>query len=194
MGEIVGGIFGGIGSVAGAAIQANAADRAAQQALTGYKYLTSGGGAPLVNNAVASGTKAGNMFNELIGVNPVSSGTDNAFNKYLESTGYKFQLDQGTDALVAQASQRGLRNSGATAKALQKYGQNLAATTFNNYLNLLGTSQAQGHNAATTVANAGTGAGSQAAQYQMAGGNAWAQGVGGALGSAAQVATNWPQQ
>jgi hypothetical protein len=193
MGELIGGIFGGIGSVAGAAIQANAAERAAAQALTGYNYLTSGGGKSIINDAVASGGRAGNMFNELVGINPVTAETANAWNKYRDSTGYQFQMDEGTDALISQASQRGLRNSGATAKALTKYGQNLASTTFNNYLNLLGGSQTAGMNAATTVANAGTGAGSQAAQYNMAGGNAWAQGVSGGLGGLGNAIANWPQ-
>lgn len=190
MGDIIGGLFGGIGSVAGAAIQANAADKALNQALTGYNYLTTGAGKPIISDAVTSGARAGNMFNELVGINPITAETGNAFNKYLDSTGYKFQLGQGTDAIISQASQRGLRNSGATAKALTKYGQDLASTTFNGYLNLLGGSQNTGMNAATTVANAGTGAGSSAAPYAMAGGNAWAQGISGGLGAIGNIFAN----
>lgn len=189
MGDIIGGLFGGIGSVVGAGIQANAAEKALNQALTGYNYLK---GTPVITGAVDAGNRAGNMFNELIGINPVTAETTNAFNKYLDSTGYKFQLGEGQDAITSAMSQKGLRNSGATAKALTKYGQNLASTTFNNFLNTLGGAQNTGINAATTIGNAGTGAGSSAAPYVMAGGNAWAQGVSGALGGAANVISNWP--
>lgn len=193
MGTVIGGILGGIGSIGGAMIQAGAANRAAKQALTGYTYLTQGGGKNLVNNAVNTGTKAGNAFAQLIGLEQPTAETGNAFQQYLDSTGYQFQLGEGQRAITSSAAARGVLNSGATAKALTEYGQNLATNSFNNYLNLLGGAQVTGLNAATGVANAGTGAGSQAAQYNMAVGNAWAQGLSGGLGSIANIAAQQQQ-
>lgn len=115
------------------------------------------------------------------------------FQNYLNSTGYQFQLGQGTGALMANAGSVGLLNSGANAKALTQYGQNLSATTFNNYLSQLsgmnsiygGTAQA-GQNALGQIATAGTASGGAAAnaiiQGATAQGNAIA-GLGGSLGN-----------
>lgn len=261
MGEVVGGILGGIGSVGGALIQANAADKAIDASLTGYRYLTEGPGKAAVNGflnygnrgiADANAARAAQM--ELLGLppsgtgapaapgggavidavqgpdgtwtasglspNPPTSagpmapqatgtavaplttgvqpgGAGNAFNNYLGSTGYQFQLGQGQDAIASSAAAKGLLNSGATAKALSKFGQNLASTTFNNYLSQLGGINTSGQNAGTLgfntlglVSNAGTGAGSNAAGYIMDGGNAWAQGLAGGLGALGNVITN----
>lgn len=122
------------------------------------------------------------------GANPASG-----FQNYLNSTGYQFQLGQGTGALMANAGSVGLLDSGANAKALTQYGQNLSATTFNNYLSQLsgmnsiygGTAQA-GQNALGQIATAGTASGGAAAnaiiQGATAQGNAIA-GLGGSLGN-----------
>lgn len=203
MGDFVGGILGGVGSVAGAIIQSNAADKAAQTAMTGYNYGTSGAGAAPENNYIAAGQgglagegEAQEAQAQLLGLTPVTADTTNGFNNYLGSTGYNFQLKQGTDALLANAASKGLLNSGGTAKALTQYGQNLGGQYFNNYLSQLGNFNTQAGNTATmgqnslnTLINAGTGAGSAAAQYNAAGGNAIASGVNGALGALGNTLT-----
>lgn len=191
MGDLVGGAVGGIGSIIGAYIQANAAHDASQTALTGYNYLTTGPGSGLINGNVANGAAASDAQAQLLGLKPLGEGTTNALNNYLDSTGYKFQLSQGTDAITGSAAARGLLNSGATLKAMNTFGQNLASTGFNNYLNQLGGVGTTGYNSAVAVGNAGTGAGSNAAQYVAAGGNAIAGGVTGALGSAGSALTNY---
>lgn len=182
MGDVIGGILGGIGSIGGAIIQANAAKDAAKQALTGYNYLTTGPGKGFIDSAVGAGTAANNASAQLLGLAPRGAGTADAFNNYLKSTGYNFRLDQGTDALVGNAATRGILNSGSTAKAVQEYGQNLGSAEFANYLAQLQGQSAAGYNATTAVSNAGTGAGSNAAQYIAAGGDAVAGGLSGALG------------
>ena len=194
MGSIIGGVLGGVGSIAGAVIQSNAADKAAKQALTGYNYLTKGAGAPLITGAVQNATKAQDAYAQLIGLKPMGEGTNDAFSNYLNSTGYQFQMGQGQNAIASSAAAKGLLNSGATAKALTRFGQDLGTTSFGNYLNLLGGVNTMGQNAATTVANAGTGAGSAAAPYVAAGGNAIANGVTGALGSFGGAASNFLTQ
>lgn len=191
MGEIIGGVLGGLGSLIGGGIQANAADQAAQSAQQGYRYLTSGGGAALNNQDIAGGQTAGNMREQLLGVAPVGDGTSNAFKNYLNSTGYNFQLKSGSDAITGNSAAKGLLNSGGTAKALTAYGQNLGSNYFANYLNQLGGVQTAGENAVTRTANAGAAAGTNAMNAITAGGNAWSNGINGALGNVANIATNY---
>lgn len=58
---------------------------------------------------------------------------------YHESPGYKFQMQEGTDAVLNNASRLGGVNSGNTLKALTTFGQGLANQDFqqayNNYTN-----------------------------------------------------------
>lgn len=190
MGDIIGGIFGGVGSIAGAAIQANSAEQARQQALTGYNYLTNGGGSGYINSAVSGGAAANDATQQLLGLKPMGAGTQSAFDNYLKSTGYDFQLKQGQNAITTSNAAKGLLNSGGTLKALDEFGQGLGANYFNNYLGQLGNVGAGGYNATTAVGNAGTGAGSNAAQYVAAGGNAISNGVTGALGGFGGAITN----
>lgn len=190
MGDIIGGIFGGVGAVAGAAIQADSAEKARQQALTGYNYLTSGGGAGFINGAVNGGAAANDATQQLLGLKPITPGVTNAFDNYLKSTGYDFTLKQGQNAITTSNAAKGLLNSGGTLKALNEFGQGTASNYFNNYLNQINGVSQGGYNAATAVGNAGTGAGSNAAQYVAAGGNAIANGVSGALGGFGGAITN----
>lgn len=190
MGEILGGVLGGVGSIGGALIQANAAQQAQQAALTGYNYLTSGAGSGLINGAVNGGALANDATQQLLGLKPLTPGVTNAFDNYLKSTGYDFQLKQGQNAITTSNAAKGLLNSGGTVKALDEFGQGTAANYFNNYLGQLGNVGAGGYNAATAVGNAGTGAGSNAAQYIAAGGNAISNGLTGALGGFGGAITN----
>lgn len=79
------------------------------------------------------------------------AGLDN----WLSSTGGKFMLDQGSKAITGNAAAKGLLNSGATAKALTGYGQNLAATQSQNYLGNLAQLAQLGLGSAGTIAGAG---------------------------------------
>lgn len=73
---------------------------------------------------------------------------------------YQFQLNEGNKAINAAASARGLGNSGATLKALTKYGQDYANTAYdqayNRQYNRLSSLAGLGSNASSTNAsNAG---------------------------------------
>lgn len=162
MGEIIGGLIGGIGSLIGG-------NSAADQALTGYKYLTKGAGAPAESGYVNNGASANEAQSELLGLKPITGQTTNGYNNYLNSTGYKFQLDQGTNALNGSAAARGLLNSGSNAKALTQYGQGLASQNFNNYLGQLGGVSSAGQVGLGQVAQAGTQGGQGAAQASQSG-------------------------
>jgi hypothetical protein len=199
MGSLVGGVIGGIGSIIGGNKAAKAEKAAAQQALTGYNYLSTN---PLIGQLQSNASTAQGDQNAALGGEAgtvgniqdllTSNGTDNpAFKNYLDSTGYNFQLQQGTDAITGSAASKGLLNSGSTGKALEGYGQNLASTTFNNYLGQLGGLSAsqgklasdyggqvdQGFRAASAVGSAGTSGGGNAAQQTAAAGQSAGTGL-----------------
>lgn len=178
MGDIVGGIIGGIGSLIGGNQAAKSEQAAAKQALTGYNYLSNN---PLINSlqttAGAASTGEADTAGSIHSLLTSPDQNSPAFKNYLNSTGYQFQLDQGSNAITGNAAAKGILNSGATAKALTGYGQNLASTTFNNYLGQLGglasvySDQAkQGAGAAESVGAAGTTGGANQAQMTAAAG------------------------
>ena len=49
-----------------------------------------------------------------------------------QDPGYQFRLSQGTQAITGNAAARGLLQSGATAQALTRYGQDLASQEYGN--------------------------------------------------------------
>lgn len=190
MGSLIGGIVGGIGSIIGGNQAASAENEAAKTAMTGFNYLTnnklnqatqanSQANIPGENAAAAAQAGTVGAESQLLTSNGVNSP---AYQNYLNSTGYNFQLQQGSDAITGNAASKGLLNSGATAKALTSYGQNLGATTFNNYLGQMsGLASQQGASAATqaglvnqglsamdTTGQAGTTGGISSGQQQAA--------------------------
>jgi hypothetical protein len=100
-----------------------------------------GGGGVEVNPAATAGTGA--------------NAANDAFQNYLNSTGYQFRLGQGMDAITGNAATKGLLNSGATLKGLNTYGQNMASQEFGNYLNQVGQLAQGGLGAASVLAQAG---------------------------------------
>lgn len=187
----LGGILGGIGGMIGSGQQASADQQAAGAALTGYNYLTSGAGGAPENTYIGAGTNAlsnqqgtQNTEAQLLGTQTLGSNATNGFNNYLNSTAYNFQLGQGTNAINSDAASKGLLDSGGTAKALQAYGQNLAGTTFNNYLSQLGNLNSQqggtatmGQTALGQIGEAGTAGGQGASNALTNMGNAQAAGT-----------------
>lgn len=69
--------------------------------------------------------------------------------------GYQFRLNQGSRALTNAAGASGMLNSGATAKALTRYGQDYASGEFNNIYNRLAGTAGIGQNATNTTATLG---------------------------------------
>lgn len=176
MGDIIGGLIGGIGSLVGGS-------SGASNALKGYNYLTKGGGADATNSFVNNGAAASNANAQLLGLQPITAGTSNGFSNYLDSTGFKFQLGQGENAITSNAASRGLLNSGGTGKGLIGYGQNLAKGSFDNYLSHLGSTSAAGQTSLGQVAGAGTQGGAAAGQMQQ-------DGITTGAGAFGQVASN----
>lgn len=113
----------------------------------------------------------------------------------LSDPGYMFGLDQGRSAVEGGASARGGLYSGATLKALQRFGNDYGTTKFgeafnrnetqmNNQFNrqaslagigqtATGQAQAAGQNYGNAMANATYGVGNANAARSVAQGNAW---------------------
>jgi len=80
------------------------------------------------------------------------------FSEFFKSPGFQFRLDEGVKAVERSAASRGLLQSGAGIKAVQRFGEGLASSEFNNYFNQLFSLSEQGRAATTTVAGLGANA------------------------------------
>jgi len=118
---------------------------------------------------------------DLYGVGPGGAKTEGDYAGFEASPGYQWRLDQGTQAAERSAAARGLLGSGATMKAVQRYGEGLASSEFENYANHLAgiagvgqaatnTTAAAGQNAANNISSAYTNAGNaRASSYANTG-------------------------
>lgn len=77
-----------------------------------------------------------------------------------QSPGYQFQLQQGNENILRNASRTGSLASGGTNVDLLNYGQGLAGQTYQNYVNNLMPFLGAGQTAASGIANVNTGLGS----------------------------------
>lgn len=113
---------------------------------------------------VAQGGVATSYINQLLGIaqpqqpgqfggNALAPGAaQSGFDAFRQSTGYDFRVNEGNRAITNNAAVNGMLNSGATLKALNRFGQNQASGEFNNYLNTLLGQQSLGSNAASAQA------------------------------------------
>lgn len=86
------------------------------------------------------------------------------------SPGYQFRLSEGLKAAERSAAARGILGSGATLKALQRYGEGLASSEYENYANRLAALAGVGQTATAGTAAVGSqAAGGIAQAYQNAG-------------------------
>ena len=131
------------------------------------------------NPYLQSGAGATGALSAMLGIGGDQKAQQDAFNRYLNSTNYQFQLGQGLEA-VKNAGAASF-NSGATAKALGNYAQGQAGSALGGYQSMLGGLAGQGLSAAGTLGNIGSNYAQQAAGNLMTGANARA---GGVLGQA----------
>lgn len=126
-------------------------------------------------------------------------------NKYQQDPGYQFRLAEGNKAINAAASARGMGTSGATMKALSRYGQDYSSgeygkayDRFNNdrttQFNRLSSLAGVGQTANSQLGQAGQNYANQAGSNIMGAGNAAASGmigqanaIGGALNGGANA-------
>lgn len=90
--------------------------------------------------------------------------SDAAFDNFLNSTGYNFRLKAGQDAIGAGTAAAGKYHSGARDKGLVDYGQNLAGTSFENWLANIGGVADRGFAADTSLGDYRTGASARAGE------------------------------
>jgi hypothetical protein len=106
--------------------------------LNGYNYNAPGGG-------IGGGQPQ---------AQPQVSGRD-AFRTFLDNSDYGFQFQEGSNALNSGYAGRGLIQSGAAMKDLEKYRQNLQSGYRGEFLNLLGNQQGVGLGGASALAGVG---------------------------------------
>lgn len=189
----MGGILSGVGSMMGgkkasdaakqqAQAQLQAAQLAAKTARLGFDYLTTGQGSKYMTPYLEGGSAANNEIRGLLGIGGNPTAANDAFNKFLGSTNYRFLLNQGLQAAQGNAAAHGTLDSGATLKALNDYGQGMAGNALGGYFTQLGNLGTQGLDALKTIGAAGSQAGQAGATALMNGqtnaSNLIMQGVG----------------
>lgn len=102
-----------------------------------------------------------------------------ASDRFFTSPSYGFRLEEGISALDKSAAARGKLNSGAQGRALQRYGQGLAASEFGDYANRLASLAGVGKSATTTTAQAGAASAATQGQFIQNKGTARASGYAG---------------
>lgn len=132
------------------------------------------------------GTSGANTYNSansaisnLLGLNG-NQGQDEGFQKYLDSTGYKFNLDTGSKAITGNAAAAGLLNSGATLKRLNQYGQELGGNYFSKYLDQLFNLSQSGLGAGQLLSGSG---GISQGQSTSSGSSSKTEGLGDMIGT-----------
>lgn len=100
--------------------------------------------------------------------------------------GYQFRMSEGMKAINSNAAARGGANSGATLKALARYGQDFASNEYNNaygrQYNRLSSLAGFGQGANQQVGNAGTNYANAVSGNQIGLGNAAASNIMGQTG------------
>jgi hypothetical protein len=214
----VGPAIGVVGGLMGADSANNAANTQAQSAAQSdatqrYMYdTTRADNAPFLQN----GQAGSNRLSRLLGLSGDSGASDygsltrkfnsnDLANDTVYNSGLQFGLDEGTKALNNQASANGSYLSGATAKALTRYGNDYATTkagdAYNRYNNdntniynrlagITGAGQqaasqvgSAGANYGNNVSNTATSLGNARAASGIAAGNAISGGISGAVNS-----------
>lgn len=131
---------------------------------SGNKAITNASNAAQANFApyLQAGTGAENTLSSLYGNNGTAAQAS-AQQGFQNSPGYQFALNQGLNAINADAAAKGQTLSGNTMQGINNYAQGTASQQYNNYINQLQNLASGGLSAAGGSGTAGlTGAGAQA--------------------------------
>lgn len=101
-----------------------------------------------------AGYKALDTLSSMYGANPNGKTLDMS-QQVMATPGYQFRLGEGIKAAERSAAARGLLGSGATMKAIQRYGEGLASSEYDNYANRLAALAGVGQTATGSTAAAG---------------------------------------
>lgn len=149
-GSIIGGITGGKGAKKAAKIQQQTVQ---QQIAANQANMAKIEG--LSQPAIGRGDWAGDIYAGLLGRGDQAA-AQSALDTYRGSSGYQDLLDTGLGAVNANAYARGMGDSGATLKALQRTGMSLADQNQQRYLGNLNTLIQTGNSAIGNVAGVST--------------------------------------
>lgn len=114
-----------------------------------YPYLQGA-----LSGTIGQGGAAGSQLAALLGLSG-GGAQDAGFQKFRDSTGYQFGLNQGTQAIVGNQATKGLLNSGSTAQGIDTFGQNYADSKYGDYTSLLSGLLGAGNQSAGILAGAG---------------------------------------
>lgn len=173
--------IGAVLGLAGAVIQAGAANSAARRQERAAREAAARQEAAAAPWAT-SGTAAQNAlaFEMGLGARPAD------YRGFEETPSYQFQLEQGLGSVNALAGARGGLNSGRTMQDLARFNQGLASQEYGNYLARLQGISNTGMSAATGAGNAAaqgiTGAANARAAGTIGIGNALAGGINNVMG------------
>jgi hypothetical protein len=106
-------------------------------------------------------------------------------NKFQQDPGYQFRMDEGNKAINAAASARGMSNSGATMKALTRYGQDYSSGEYAKAYDRFNNDRTTQFNRLSSLAGIGQTANSQLAQAGMNNANQIGSNIMGAGNAAA---------
>jgi hypothetical protein len=146
VGSLIGGVTGGKGAKKAAEVQQQTARDQIAAIQQNQKFLY-GLSAPTIER----GNAAGDTYAGLLGVGGDAAKSANAINTWRNSFGYQDLLREGLGAVNANAYARGMGNSGATLKALQDRGSQIANQSGQQYLGNLGNLIGWGNQAVGTV-------------------------------------------
>ena len=153
-------IIGGAG-LAGAAMTSSAAGNAAEDAANAAAQNNALESQIYQNNTkleqpyINAGDTAESALQGFLGLGGNPQATDQAFNDYLNSTGYQFALNQGLDSVAQTKAAQGLLGSGSLVKALDSYGTGLAQQYGQQYVGNLQNLTSTGAGAANALAGFG---------------------------------------
>ena len=104
---------------------------------------------------IQSGYGAETELNGFLGLGGDPDATHAAFQKYLDSTGYRFNLDQGLDSVANSKAASGLLGSGSLVKSLDAFGTGLADSYGQQYVGNLQSEVSTGASSANALAGQG---------------------------------------
>ena len=178
----VGGFLGqqGLAGAAGTAAQEQvAAEKAAQQAISGYYNQAIG----FVNPYNKAGQSAIPTIEGLLGTGPAGgAGMETTLQNL---PGYQFSLQQAEQQNATSSAARGLGLSGAELRGATNYATGVANQNYSNYVSQIMGLLGLGENAGNVEAQAATTAGGETAQTAVGIGNAQAAGTIGAASAGA---------
>jgi hypothetical protein len=151
----------GAGAVGGALISAHAANNASSAAANAASQNNAlqaqiyNSNKALETPFINSGYGAESELNGFLGLGGDPAATQAAFQKYLNSTGYQFDYNQGLDAVAQSKAASGLLGSGSLVKALDAYGAGLAQQYGQQYVQNLEYETGLGANSANALAGQG---------------------------------------